>query len=148
MSGRVVIPPTAPDASRPFPGLPGLSPFGRGKEWAHLNPLYFSVSGLAGVASRRAAALRCGALRSFIGGALQEHRRRRDHGRSRPVAILATDGRKSLMAAGTSEQTRHRGLAAVRTRWFGQRASANSSCSGVTLGALRRDAFSPLHGDA
>jgi hypothetical protein len=34
--------------------------------------------------------------------------RRQDHGRSRPVAILATAGRGSLMAAGASVQTCHR----------------------------------------
>jgi hypothetical protein len=52
------------------------------------------------VAHQRAAALRCGALRSFINGNIFA-RRRRGHGRSRPVAILATVDRDSFDCGGS-----------------------------------------------
>ena len=71
---------------------------GRGSYGSRLPALISDPTG--GCSDRRAAALRCGAWRSFINGELYV-RRRRGHGRSRPVAILATADCGSLIAAGS-----------------------------------------------
>jgi hypothetical protein len=83
------------------PGVAGrLKAAGRN---GHTCTREFVVSQIARLGS--ATALRCGALRSFISGL-----RFAGDGvmTDRPVAILATVGRGSLIAAGATEQTRNR----------------------------------------
>jgi hypothetical protein len=70
-------------------------------------------SGLAGVARARCR-VECGALRSFINGKLLHMSDFAGGGimaGSRPVAILARGRSSEAMAAGATEQTRHRRLA-------------------------------------
>ena len=75
-------------------------------------------------------------------------RRRQDHGRSRPVAILATADRSSLIAAETFEQTRNRGRhgrpnAVVRS--VARALAKCSSCGSPCFGGAEVNAIGGSH---